>query len=125
MTSLRILIVDDDLSIGALLAEILEGMGHVVCGIETTEAGAVTAALHSAPDRRPDLLIVDANLRYGSGIGAVAAIGRVCAIPYILMSGQRIAGAPHAATTLQKPFMHRDLESAIARAVQASTAPAA
>ena len=118
MTSLRILLVDDDQSIGELLAEMLEGMGHVVCGIETTEAGAVAAALRALPD----LMIVDANLRHGSGIAAIAAIGLDAAIPSIIMSGQRIVGAAETATTLQKPFMHRDLESAIERAVQASTA---
>ena len=37
MRPLRILLVDDDAMIGTLLAELLDEMGHVVCGIEATE----------------------------------------------------------------------------------------
>ncbi len=119
MTSLRILLVDDDASVGALLAEMLEGMGHIVCGIETTEAGAVRAALDTAPDQRPDLMIVDANLREGNGLAAVATIALTASIPSILMSGQRIPDA-NGKAILQKPFMYRDLVAAIERAVAAA-----
>jgi len=112
MKPLRILLVDDDAMIATLLSEMLEDLGHAVCGIEATEAGAVRAALRE----RPDLMIVDARLRLGSGIGAVAAILRVMDVPHILMSGARLpAHSPHA-IKLQKPFMHRDLVHAIERA---------
>ena len=50
MKSLRILLVDDNALLGALLADVLEGMGHFVCGLEATEAGAVQTALAT---RRP------------------------------------------------------------------------
>ena len=120
MTSLRILVVDDDVVIGALLAELLEDMGHVVCGVETTEGGAVRAALAT----KPDLMIVDQRLQAGSGVAAVTAIARVVSIPHIFMSGERLPAAKGSAIFLRKPFVVRDLVDAIERtrgAVHAST----
>ncbi len=116
MKPLRILLVDDDALIGTLLAETLVDMGHVICGIEATEAGAVAAALRD----RPELMIVDARLREGNGVAAVAAILRITSIPHIIMSGERlpIGGAP--AVKLQKHFKHRDLVNAIERATAAA-----
>ena len=56
MTALRVLVVEDDALIGALLAEMLAGMGHDVCGIEATEAAAVSAEARCRPhDRRNDM----------------------------------------------------------------------
>ena len=49
MAALRVLVVEDDAIIGALLAEMLEGMGHDVCAVEATEADAVTAAARCGP----------------------------------------------------------------------------
>ena len=109
MKPLRILLVDDDASLGALLAEVLEDMGHVVCGLEATEAGAVLAALAT----RPDLMIVDQRLRTGSGTEAVMAIARVATLPHIMMSGERLPATMGSARTLQKPFAIRDLVNAI------------
>ena len=119
---LRILLVDDDAQIGPLMAEMLADMGHVVTGSETTEAVAVAAARRTVPD----LMIVDARLGAGSGFAAVAAIRLGAAIPYILMSGDRL---PHAAVPyvkLQKPFNVSDLSAAIAAALAlaVSSAPA-
>ena len=61
---LRIQIVEDDALIGLLLGDMLEVMGYEVCAIEATEIAAVSAAARC----EPDLLIVDANLREGSGV---------------------------------------------------------
>src|ERR1039458_702062 len=67
MKAHRVLIVEDDALLGVYLAELLIGMGHEICAIEATEADAVSAAAQ----RGPDLMIVDARLRDGSGISAV------------------------------------------------------
>ena len=121
MKPLRILLVDDDASIAAVLAEMLDEMGHVVCGIEATEAGAVRAALGD----KPDLMIVDARLREGNGVAAVETILRTTPIPHILMSGERLPAGRARAVKLQKPFMYRDLVDAIERAIEgAGAAPA-
>jgi len=49
MNSLRILVVEDDILISMLLAEVLIGMGHEVCAIATTKADAVAAADRCKP----------------------------------------------------------------------------
>ena len=36
MTTLRIMVVEDDMLIGMLLGEMLEAMGHEICAIERT-----------------------------------------------------------------------------------------
>jgi len=61
--ALRVLVVEDDAIIGALLAEMLEGMGHDVCAVEATKADMVTAVAQW----RPDPMIVDVRLDEGSG----------------------------------------------------------
>jgi CheY-like chemotaxis protein len=110
MKPLRILVIEDDALIGMLLTEMLSDMGHEVCGVEATEAGAVAAA--SA--HLPDLLIVDAQLREGTGC---AAIGRIIAdrpVPHVMMSGVDIPTLRPGAATLRKPFV----EGGLARAIQ-------
>ena len=72
MKKLRVMIVEDNQIIAGLLAELIEAIGHEVCGIESGESGSVAGARRL----RPDLMIVDVNLQDGSGIGAVEAITR-------------------------------------------------
>ena len=106
MRQLRILIVDDDAVLSDVLAETLVSMGHVVCGIESTESGAVETAARALPD----VLLVDVGLRAGSGVGAVEQIRHSRPVPYIMMSGDptdpRTIG-------LQKPFKQADLTRAL------------
>lgn len=112
---LRVLIVEDEALIAYVLAEILEEMGFAVCATEATEAGAVTAALQY----QPDLMIVDARLREGSGISAVETILRNQFVPHVFVSGDRLTSlALHPrAIVLQKPFLEADLARAIQRAL--------
>ena len=63
MRPLRVLLVEDEVLIAILFAEVLEEMGHNVCAIESTEADAVAAAAKLIAD----LIIADAKLRKGSG----------------------------------------------------------
>jgi CheY-like chemotaxis protein len=111
MRSLRILVIEDDILIGQLLSEMLDGLGHVVCGIETTEK----AAIDSASRLKPDLMIVDAQLRSGNGVSAVAAIQRTNHIPHIYMTGGYGPFAPRS-IVLKKPFMLAALSQAIQQA---------
>lgn len=115
MNQTRILVADDDLVVGALLCEMLVTMGHTVCALETTEAGAISAAARYLPD----LIIVDLELGEGSGARAIDAILRVAPLPHIFISGNifRVAALrPHAAA-LQKPFRVAELGRAIQRAL--------
>jgi CheY-like chemotaxis protein len=109
MQSLRILVVEDDDVIAMLLAEMLTFMGHHVCGTEATEAGAVKAAEHW----RPEFMLVDAELKEGSGVTAIEAILSKGPMPHVLMSGGAIGSGGWQGPLLRKPFGERDLIRAI------------
>jgi DNA-binding response OmpR family regulator len=112
----EILVVEDDRLIGLLLAEMLEEMDLRVCAIETTQRGAVEAALRL----RPDLMLVDARLGRGSGVEAVEEIERHGKVPHIFMSGERLLAGTHGAPMLVKPFTRQQLYGAIERVLQVS-----
>ncbi|MFZ0426135.1 MAG: response regulator [Xanthobacteraceae bacterium] len=118
MKALRVLVVEDDAMIAMLLADTLEGMGYDVCPIETTEAGAVAAAVRY----RPDLMIVDARLGDESGVAAVEEILRTVFVPHVFVSGDisRVRALKPSAVAIQKPFSESDLLRAMQRALDAA-----
>jgi CheY-like chemotaxis protein len=111
MKTLTILIAEDEALIGMLLAQVLEGMGHRVCGIAATEDAFVALAARE----NPDLLIVDAGLRGGGGVSAVDRIFQHDFIPHIFITGNlaRIKALRPDSIVLEKPFIEADLERAI------------
>ncbi|HLG88994.1 MAG TPA: response regulator [Alphaproteobacteria bacterium] len=113
--ALRIVVVEDDAVIGILLAELLAGMGHDVCAIETTEAGAVTAAAQYDPD----MMIVDVGLGAGSGISAVEKILRSRPVPHVFVSGNvaRSQMLSPGAVFIEKPYRESDLVRGILKAL--------
>jgi DNA-binding response OmpR family regulator len=117
MKALSVLVIEDDALIGALLAEMLEDLGHGVCAVEATEADAVTAAKRY----KPDLMIVDARLGEGSGVSAVHEILRTGFVPHFFVSGDaaRVRALRPKAEVIQKPFREPELLAAIQRAVSA------
>lgn len=119
MSALRILVVEDEPLVGELLAEVLETMGHEVCGVESTEAGAVASAARC----KPDLMIVDAWLRDGSGVSAMEKICDAGFIPHFFVSGDisRVTASRRGAIAVQKPFHESDLACAIQRALEAAS----
>jgi two-component system, response regulator PdtaR len=118
MKALRVLVVEDDVLIGMLFADALAAMGYEICAIETTETDAVAAAARY----KPDLMIVDARLRDGSGVSAVEEILRTGWIPHVFVSGEtsRIQALRPSAIVIQKPFRDVDLYRAIQRALDAA-----
>lgn len=114
-TIVRVLIVEDDAIIALLLSDVVESLGHEVCDIAATQADAVATARTS----RPDLMIVDAGLRVGSGVGAMQAILKEQAMPHIFVTGDKRAVVQLApdATILEKPFFIPDLVRAIEAAM--------
>ena len=118
MKALRILVVEDDSLIAMLLVETLAEMGHRVCGVEATESGAVRAALKC----RPDLIIVDAQLREGNGVSAVDAILSIGFVPHLFISGdiKTVMARRPGAVAMEKPFRDSELEQAIRRALVAA-----
>jgi CheY-like chemotaxis protein len=121
MKKLRVLIVEDNGVIACLLAELIEAIGHEVCGVESGETGAVAAARRLAPD----LMIVDAQLNQGSGIAAVEQIARDGPVPHIFVSGDASAVRllKPQATVLQKPYFELDLLIAINAALGSGAEP--
>ena len=120
MNALRVLVVEDNGMIGMLLAEMLEAMGHSVCAIEATEAGAVAAALRYTPD----LVIVDVLLDDGCGVSAVGEILRSRHVPHVFVTGDtsRARALGPDAVMMQKPFREADIACAIQRALDAAIA---
>ncbi|MBB4198258.1 response regulator [Rhodoblastus sphagnicola] len=120
MKPLRILVVEDDGMVALTLAEMLETQGHNVLGIATTESEAVAAAR----DLKPEMMIVDAQLRQGGGLGAVDRIQQGARIPHVFISGDilPIRALRPWATAIQKPFFEADLTCAIQRALDAAAA---
>jgi DNA-binding response OmpR family regulator len=109
MRRLRILLVEDDAVISALVADVLAELGHDVCGTARTEQEAIdAAALH-----KPDLMIVDAYLQAGNGVSAMDAILQRSAMPHIFMTGGSRQVIPAQATVLYKPFGKTGLTAAL------------
>lgn len=115
---LRILVVEDDALIGMLLGDILEVMGHEVCAIEATEIGAVSAAAQCAPN----MMIVDAHLREGSGMSAVDQILAKRFVPHVFVTGdlRGVSKLRPNSVVIAKPFTEATLAGAIARALRIS-----
>jgi DNA-binding response OmpR family regulator len=120
MTALSVLVIEDDAMVGTFLTEMLEDMGYNVCAIAATEDGAVSEAARC----KPGLLIVDEQLREGSGAAAVTRILRVGSIPCIFMSGAPPDPRRPGAIMLQKPFHEKDLVRAIRHVVGSADTPA-
>ena len=120
MKALCILVVEDDAMVAMVLAEMLKTMGHSICAMVATEADAVLAALQF----RPELMIVDVQLREGSGLGAVdrIQIRQLLAHVFVCGDARRIRQLRPKATVIQKPYFEHDLTLAIQHAVDGSAA---
>ncbi len=114
------MIAEDEAINATLLTEVLEDLGHSICAIESTEAGTVNAALRC----KPDLMIVDATLTVGTGVGAISEILRTWPVPHLFITGDigRLAGTQLHTVFLSKPFRIGDLEQAIERALMVGIA---
>jgi len=117
---LRIMVVEDDVVIALLFSEVLEGMGHKVCAIESTQSAAVLAAARC----KPELLIVDAQLREGSGVDAVDEIQLTGLVPHLFVTGNtlKVQALKPNAVVIQKPFYEADLARGIERALDLAAA---
>jgi DNA-binding response OmpR family regulator len=115
MEAVRVLIVEDDPLIAMMLERFLADKGYEICATATTQAEAVMAALQY----RPGLMIVDVQLRSGTGTGAVEEIGRTVSIPHVFLSGAPARVHAHwpDAEVLSKPFRFAALASAIERTI--------
>ncbi len=117
MHKLRIVVAEDDPLIAMFLSEVLTDMGHEVCATEFTESDTVSAAARC----NPDLMIVDAGLRGGSGVRAVETILAHAFVPHLFISGDRavLRALPGGAVGIEKPFQETQLVKAMALALAA------
>lgn len=111
--SLRILVAEDDEVVRLALSQTLEGLGHEVCAIASTEAEAIAAAARS----KPDLMVLDIRLAEGSGVAAVAAIQDGGRIPHVFITGAKLQRSFHGAPLLLKPFRETDLVRSVEAAL--------
>jgi two-component system, response regulator PdtaR len=113
---LRIMIVEDDALIGMLLGDMLEILGHEVCAIVATENAAVAAALSF----RPTMMIVDAYLREGSGIGAVDRITANGFVSHVFVTGdvRSVQRLRPCSIVIAKPFNEDELAHALVQATK-------
>lgn len=116
MKPLRILLLEDDMVVAPLLAEILKAMGHEICAIAATKADAIAAAAQY----KPELMIVDVRLGEENGIAVVQIICSARFTPHLFMSGDisRIRMPSSKAVVIQKPFREVDLIHAMQRALE-------
>jgi two-component system, response regulator PdtaR len=117
--AMRVLVVEDDVIIGILLAEMLAGMGYDVCAIESTEADAVRAAAQY----KPDMMIVDVGLGDGSGVSAVETIYRTGPVPHVFVCGDvsKVQALRPSSIFMQKPYREADLARVIQQALDAAS----
>ena len=117
MSSKPILVVDDDLAILDMIAELLGYEGYQV--ITTTQGSAAVARAKVDP---PALILLDLMMPEMSGWQVVAALQasqQTRSIPIILLSARRDLPATAAelgiTTFLEKPFELDDLLGVVAR----------
>jgi CheY-like chemotaxis protein len=117
----RVLVVEDEFLVAMELQEVLKGRGCDVLG----PASTVTQALAVLHDGRPEVVVLDVNLR-GTRATPVAAALRERGVPFVLITGysgpQLSEPELRDAPRLDKPVNGRDLTRAVAKALQAAQA---
>lgn len=114
-TSLRVLVVEDEMMIAMLLGDILNDLGHKVAGV----AMRLPQAIEMAKVTEADIAILDINLD-GRRSFPVADVLREKGVKLIFASGYGSPGleAPFLdEIILKKPFEPMDIRAALARAV--------
>jgi CheY-like chemotaxis protein len=112
----RILLVEDEAIIAAMVEDMLTDLGATVVG----PALNVRAALSLASDAEIDAAVLDVNVG-GERIDAVAEILRARAVPIVFATGygDGAAGVAQTAPVLDKPYTEEKLAAALARALSA------
>ena len=102
----RVLVVDDDAWLRPLLAELLSDEGY-----EVLEADSGSEALRRVREQHPDLVVLDVQLRWGSGLSVLDELRdeeQTRRLPVILVSGcidlVETGQAHRAAAALHKPL---------------------
>lgn len=120
----RVLIVDDDAEMRALLLDVLQKDGY-----EVTEAKDGTEAVLELRAGECDLVLIDKNMPGPSGLDLLPGLRRICPrAQFIMMTAYgdvptyMEALEKGAAEFLFKPFRLEELKTAIAKALDADAA---
>jgi DNA-binding response OmpR family regulator len=111
----RVFVVEDEMTIAMLIEEMFEELGFEVAGTSMR----LESGLQLAQTVEADLAILDINLD-GKPSFPIADVLRSRGIPFFFATGYGTRGlnAYYAGTpTLKKPFLFKDLESAVREAV--------
>ncbi len=115
---MKVLIVDDDRTIVALLRDVLADLGHDVASRTSGPDAIAYATTHE-----PDVVFLDVLMPRLSGLEVLNALRQLPHRPYVVlvtaMSEQtleRMAGSHRADALLAKPFRREDVERAMERA---------
>jgi CheY-like chemotaxis protein len=109
-------IVEDDAAAAMNRAAILEELGHQICDVAST----ASAAVRIAEQHRPELILMDVRLAWGSsGINAARTIHDSLDIPSIFVTAHTdaatIGQGPLGFVT--KPYTSREIAAALAEAL--------
>jgi two-component system, response regulator PdtaR len=111
---MKLLIVEDEMIIAMRLEQLVTDLGHQVCAMASTEAGA------SAGTHRPDVVLMDLRLAHGgSGAAAACQIYKTFGIRSIVVSANIDATARDALQDcmpiafVAKPFLPTELDGAL------------
>src|SRR3954471_2844347 len=113
---LRVLLVDDEPGIRALLKTTLESLD-----VELDEAQDAASAVFAISAHRPDAIVLDVNLPGMSGLTFCARLKRdpqTSEIPVVLLTGEQLSAEAIAAGAdafLQKPFSPLELLAVVER----------
>ena len=119
MSSLSILLTEDDLDVARYLVTVLKSLGHRVAGVARNGLQAV----QMTEDLRPDLVIMDIDLPGVNGVVAARRILEKRSLPLIISTGRTDPEALESTRDLDikafliKPFSAVQLKSAIAVAM--------
>lgn len=110
----RLLVIDDDVELVALLREYLEGEGFAVAAAHDGEAG-----LRAAAEAAPDLVVLDVMLPKLGGFDVLRRLRERTSLPVVMLSARgeevdRVVGLELGADDyLPKPFSPRELVARI------------
>ncbi len=112
----RVLVVEDEFMVSALIEDILLDRGCQIAGV----ASRLNDALEKAKSLSFDVAIVDVNLNGQQSLPVAETLAKRH-IPFVLASGYGASGLSEAfpnVPILQKPFHQEDLASAISEALK-------
>jgi CheY-like chemotaxis protein len=117
---LRVLLVEDDAAVAAVLTDFIRDSGGEIAAMITSGLASVGAAAGT----RPDVIVMDVGLPGMDGIDAAAIIRARHQTPIVLISGRDIRaeaterlGSLEGLELLLKPIERKALSSAIHRAL--------